>query len=410
MTKRPIVACLAWVLLGACGKPAEPAAPAPVEANAPEPGVKTDVSPITAERPAAPDYADPKSWLCKPGREDACSADLTTTVVAPNGKLTRESFKANPNAAIDCFYVYPTVSTDESPNSDITPGAEETGVVRSQFARFGSQCRLYAPLYRQVTLTALRAMLGGKPMPGDRALGLADVTAAWKHYLEHDNQGRGVVLVGHSQGSSVLTELIKTEIDGKPIADRIVSALLVGTGLTVAKGKDVGGSFQTMRLCHSAKQVGCAIGYSSFRADVPPPETTRFAQSADPNLVPVCTNPAALGGGSGKLHAYLSSGALLSSKQPTAWVTNSETPIDTGFVSVPGLLSARCVTGKKGPYLAVTVHGNPRDPRTDDIVGDVVSDGKVQPDWGLHVIDMYLAMGNLVDIVEQQAKTYLARR
>ena len=28
----------------------------------------------------------------------------------------------------------------------------------------------------------------------------ADVLAAWNYYLEHDNQGRGVVLVGHSQG------------------------------------------------------------------------------------------------------------------------------------------------------------------------------------------------------------------
>jgi hypothetical protein len=408
MTQRPIFACMALVLLGACAKPADP--PAPAEPRDREPGVKTDVSPVVAEKPAAPDYADPRSWLCKPGREDACSADLTTTVIAANGKLTREAFKANPNAAIDCFYVYPTVSTDASPNSDITPGDAETGVVRSQFARFGSQCRLYAPMYRQITLTALRAMLGGKPMAGDRELALTDVTAAWNHYLAHENQGRGVVLVGHSQGSSLLTQVIKNEIDGKPIADRIVSALLVGTGLTVAKGKDSGGSFQQLPLCRSAKQVGCVIGYASFRADVPPPDNTRFAQSPDPNLVPVCTNPAALGGGSGKLHAYLSSGALVGSKQPTAWVTNSETAIDTPFVSVPGLLSARCVTGKKGPYLAVTVHGKRGDPRTDDIVGDVVSDGQVQTDWGLHIIDMHLAMGNLVDIVEQQAKTYLARR
>ena len=35
-----------------------------------------------------------------------------------------------------------------------------------------------------------------------------DVLDAWNYYLKNDNGGRGVVLVGHSQGSGVLTQLI----------------------------------------------------------------------------------------------------------------------------------------------------------------------------------------------------------
>src|SRR5215211_2255898 len=66
------------------------------------------------------DYADPKTWLCRPGRQDACAVDQTTTVVAADGKLTRETWKADPAAPIDCFYVYPTVSTDPGGNSDMT--------------------------------------------------------------------------------------------------------------------------------------------------------------------------------------------------------------------------------------------------------------------------------------------------
>jgi hypothetical protein len=160
------------------------------------------------------DYSKAETWLCRPGRQDACAADLTTTVVAANGKLTEERWSANPKAPIDCFYVYPTVSNDPTPNSDMNAGPEERSVVQHQFARFGSQCRPYAPLYRQVTLTALRANLSGRPMAPDRALGYKDALDAWKYYLEHDNQGRGVVLIGHSQGSGVLTQLIKNEIDG----------------------------------------------------------------------------------------------------------------------------------------------------------------------------------------------------
>jgi Protein of unknown function (DUF3089) len=152
------------------------------------------------------DYSDGKNWLCRPGRQDACVVDQTTTIVAKDGKLTREAWKANSNAPIDCFYVYPTVSRDPGGNSDMIAGPEETGVVATQLARFGSQCRIYAPLYRQATLTALRAATAGTPMAVDRALGYNDVLDAWNHYLQHDNNGRGVVLIGHSQGSGVLTQ------------------------------------------------------------------------------------------------------------------------------------------------------------------------------------------------------------
>lgn len=365
------------------------------------------------QQPAQPrnDYSKPETWLCRPGRQDPCTVDLTTTIVAADGKLSRENFTPDPKAPIDCFYVYPTVSLDPGGNSDMNAGPEENNVVRSQLARFGSQCRLYAPLYRQVTLTALRAGIAGRGMAIDRALGYNDVLDAWNYYLKNDNQGRGVVLIGHSQGSGVLTQLIRNEIDGKPNQEKIVSALLLGTSLPVPKGRDVGGAFQSMPLCHSPSQTGCVIAYASFRENVPPPMNSRFGRVQNKEMVAACTNPAALGGGSGPLHAYLSSGRNITSAaaEPRPWVHPPQ-PIDTPFVSVPGLLTAECVSNENGSYLAVTVHGDPNDPRTDDIPGDVVRDGKVSADWGLHLIDANLAMGNLVDIVGHQSKAYLSKK
>jgi hypothetical protein len=357
------------------------------------------------------DYSDGKNWLCRPGRQDACAVDLNATVVAADGKLKQEKWSANPKAPVDCFYVYPTVSSDPTPNSDMNAGPEELAVIRAQAARFGSECRVFAPLYRQVTLTALRSAIAGRPMTVDRMLTYNDIVDAWKHYLANDNQGRGVVLIGHSQGSGVLTQLIRNEIDGKPDQERIISALLLGTNVAVPKGKDVGGAFQHMPLCRSASQTGCVIAYVSFRADVPPPANSRFGRAQGQDMVAACTNPAALGGGSGELHSYLSSAGrgLGSSAEPKPWVTPAQ-PISTPFVSVPGLLAAECVSNEKGSYLAVTVKGNPADPRTDNIVGDVVVNGNVQADWGLHLIDAHLAMGNLIDIVHQQSKAYLAKR
>ena len=356
------------------------------------------------------DYADGKSWLCRPDRNDACAADQTTTVVAADGKLTKEFAKRDANAPIDCFYVYPTVSTDPGGNSDMIAGAEENGVVRSQLARFASQCRVYAPLYRQATLTALRAATTGSPIAVDRTLGYNDVLDSWNHYLQHDNNGRGVVLIGHSQGSGVLTQLMRSEIDGKPVSSKLISALLLGTSLAVPKGKDVGGAFQHIPLCHSATHTGCVIAYASFRSTIPPPDNSRFGRVQGENMQAACVNPSALGGGSGALHAYLASGGrsiVGSSAEPRAWVTPPK-EIGTPFVSVPGLLTAQCVERDTFSYLEVTVHGNPGDPRTDDIVGDVMASGQVNASWGLHLIDVNLAMGNLVDIVREQGKAYLA--
>jgi hypothetical protein len=357
------------------------------------------------------DYGDGRTWLCRPGRHDACDVDLTTTVVASDGTLTRETWSATPNAPIDCFYVYPTVSTDPTPNSDMTADAAELNVVRQQFARFASVCRPYAPLYRQVTLAGLRRMLGaGGGGALDRGLQYDDVRDAWSHYLAHDNQGRGFVLVSHSQGSFILSRLIREEIDGKPVQSRMVSAILPGATLAVPRGKDVGGTFQHVPLCRSASQTGCVITYASFRSTMAPPANTLFGKVADQNLVAACTNPAALGGGSGDLHAYLSTGGqtITVTIPPKPWVV-PERPIGTPWVSVPGLLTARCTSNDNAAYLEVTVHGDPSDPRTDDITGDISANGQVLANWGLHLVDVNLAMGNLVAIVGRQAGAWGAR-
>ena len=360
----------------------------------------------------ATDYADPALWLCRPGRQDACSAPQDATIVAVNGRLKREVFHPAKNPPIDCFYVYPTVSNEPGGNSDLTITGAEKSVVNAQFARFAAKCRLYAPMYRQVTLTALRALITGKPIPADRDLGFADVLGAWNYYLAHDNQGRGVVLIGHSQGSGVLTRLIKEEIDGKPVQSKLISAILMGTSLPVPKGADVGGAFKHIPVCRSNSQTECVIAFADFRANAPPPANSRFGKASE-GMQAVCANPAALGGGSGMLNAYLSASRISTAsdgpREPFDWTTPAK-PIDTAFVKVPGLLSAECVADEHGSYLAVTLHPTPGGARTNDISGDVVVNGQVWPDWGLHLIDANLTMGNLVAIVGDETKAYLAKR
>ncbi len=367
------------------------------------------VAPSLDAQPRAIDYADPATWLCRPGRTDACAADLATTIVNADGTMRREpSPAAAASPRVDCFYVYPTVSNDTTGNSDMTPGTEEPATVASQFARFRTVCRQFAPMYRQATLAALRAMLAGRTV-GDLDLAYGDVRDAWRYYLAHDNGGRGVVLIGHSQGSRHLARLLHEEIDGKPIQQRIVSALLTGWAVAVPTGRDVGGDFATLPLCRASTQTGCIVAYSTFRDTMPPPAQGGLFAHAAAGHVAACTNPAALGGGSAPLHAYLAArrGNSIVAVAPAQWVTP---PVDmqTPFVSVPGLLSARCVSDAYGSYLALTVHGDPADPRTDTIAGDIP--GPTQRMWGLHLIDMGVVMGDLVDLVGRQSAAWKSGR
>jgi hypothetical protein len=357
-----------------------------------------------------PDYRQPANWLCRPGHNEACEQDLDTTVIAADGRRTIERFAAAKAPKFDCFYVYPTISNDPGGNSDLVPGVEERRVVQFQAARFGAKCRLFAPMYRQVTLTALRSMIGGATPAIDRDLAYRDVKAAWDDYLAHDNQGRGVVLIGHSQGSLILTQLLKREIDGKPAADHLISAMLIGSSVPVPEGKDVGGLYNTIPLCRSAAQSGCIVTYASFRADSPPPADSRFGKGDRPGIEAGCTNPSALGGGKAVSQPYLAAtGSMLGEGQTPPWTSDGK-PVTTPFVRAPGLVSTECVRRDGFNYLAVAVNADPADPRTDKIAGDVVAGTQILKNWGLHLIDMNLAQGDLVTLADSQAKAWATTR
>ena len=143
--------------------------------------------------------------------------------------------------------------------------------------------------------------------PPDFKLAYNDVRSAWQHYLATWNNGRGFVLIGHSQGARMLRELVQAEIDGKPLQQRLVSAILLGSNVALPERKDVGGDLKSIAACRSANQIGCLIAYVSFRKGSPPPANSRFGRSQGPGSRVACTNPAALAGGSGVLKPYFAS-------------------------------------------------------------------------------------------------------
>jgi hypothetical protein len=313
--------------------------------------------------------------------------------VAADGRRTPQPFKAAANPPIDCFYVYPTVSTDRTPLSDLQAGPEEARTAVSQVARFGSRCRVFAPVYRQITLAGLSGALGGGVAP-DWSTSYGDVRAAWRDYLRRDNRGRGVVLIGHSQGAIHLAKLLADEIEPNPAQKQLlVSAILAGhPGVAVPTGREVGGDFKTTPLCRAPGQTGCAVVFASYAADDPTPR--RFYGSVrGEGRSAACVNPAAPRGGKAPLRAYLPRPAVAPAS-------------DAPYLELTGQLEAECVTDAGGSVLRVSVQPGPNA----ILLRSVLAGAVVLPAWGLHILDMSLTQGSLLDMVDAQTRSWTAAR
>lgn len=359
-------------------------------------------------------YADDAHWLCRPDRDDICSSNLDSTTIAADGTLTVVPFEPASDPKIDCFYVYPTISRDPTPNSDWNASDDEEGYAAiNQTARLRADCRVFAPIYRQRTLASLASNLGSGESPGDVVDPFADVLDAWKTYMATENQGRGVVLIGHSQGAALLNQLIKEEIDpNDDVRALLVSAYLAGWSVAVAEGRDVGGDFADVPVCRAEDESGCVVTWSSFRSTAPPQPGAFFGKPRGTDDPAACSNPASLAGGSAESENVFpanASASILASLAPDAadagaWIDPGLGKVTTPFVSLPGLVSTECANADGFNYLKVTVNGDPADPRADDISGDLT------PEWGLHLVDLNVVMGNVVELVAAQADSWAATR
>jgi len=373
------------MLAGACGSSAKSSAGgSPTTTAAPT----TSAATATTSGAAVPSDT---VWLCFPGRSpNPCTGNLDSTVVHPDGSTTTQHAGPDTDPLVDCFYVYPTVSPEPGLNADLTIQPAETSVANAQASRFSMDCKVYAPMYRQLTLKAIGGASGATA--ANQALAYGDVQRAWLDYLAHDNHGRGVVLIGHSQGAFLLTQLIRQQIDTNPaVRQRLVSAVLLGGNITVPVGQDVGGSFQHVPACRSNHQTGCVVAYSSFLD--PPPADSGFGRARVAGQQVLCTNPAALGGGSAALspefpttdRGLLGSVAGVASAAGTAWV------------NYQGLYTGQCENTGGASWLQVTP--TPGDTRP-------VVTQQLGPTWGLHLVDVNIAYDDLTTLVGDQVEAY----
>jgi hypothetical protein len=350
-------------------------------------------------------------WLCRPGlAQNPCQGDQKTTYFAPDGSSTVSTPKVPARPPIDCFYVYPTVSNQPTQNATQTADPEVRSIAVYQAQRFSTRCRVFAPLYRQVTAAGVSsASQTHDTSPYETAY--ADVREAWLEYLNKDNHGRGFVLIGHSQGSRMLRALIRREIDpSAAVRARLVAAIIPGANATVAKGSRVGGDFQNVPTCASAAETGCVISYSTFNKA--PPDNSRFGRTdtdpvgsalglpTGPGLEVMCVDPTALSGSAGKLESLLPSEpfapgviAALLLKLYGGPPPSAATP----WLQPTDHYTARCETSNGANVLMIAPVDGARmlTPSPDDT-------------WGVHLVDVNIALGNLLTIVGAETRAWVA--
>ena len=358
--------------------------------------VLSAVPPVATTIPGAGAAARPRAttsrtvWLCRPGRAagDPCAYNPAVTTVTAAGTASTSTPVSTPAShAFDCFYVYPTVSSEPGTNADLAIQPAEIGVAVAQASPFSQACRVWAPMYRQATRSAIASGAILRPSVVGTAYG--SLLSAWRDYLVHDNHGRPIVFIGHSQGAAMLIKLLRTQVDPSPaLRKRLVSAIILGGNVQVPVGGTVGGTFRHIPTCRSASQTGCVIAYSSF--GTPPPSASFFGrpgqgvslqsgQTAKSGQLVACVNPVNFSAQPGGLQPlFLSATSRV-----------GHLGVTTPWVSYPGLYTAQCEQGGGASWLQVTATPGPADPRP------TVS-ATLGPLWGYHQADVNLALGNLV--------------
>lgn len=359
--------------------------------------VGCDVARRCQELTPAPDYSDRASWACRPDVSgDACDGNLTAVEVLPSGSTQLVPHQPAAAPKIDCFYIYPTVDLNVLPglHQDIQDKSEPQKTTALQAARLSEVCRVFAPLYRQVTIGTYLTTSQDRDLCFDVAY--SDVLSAFEAYLQKDNGGRGFVIYGHSQGGQITSRLVRERIETDPVLKaRLVAALPIGWPVGTDGTQATGGSFKSIPVCKSKSDLGCVVGFRTYAAGnaFPTDGATYVEGSAEICALPPdpAVNTTTLS------RSYFPSDLSSGGSFPAS--VASQAP----YVLYRRMYQARCVTqgGRRAMEISLAKEAgdtrkNPLDPSSLILASSN----------GTHILDVQFTEGDLIDLIGAKAAAY----
>lgn len=219
------------------------------------------------------DYSNEDNWAALPTKDDPSD-------------LSPDHLKPAIDGPIDVFFLYPTsflAKKDLSlwnaaiDNKKINKATDESSI-KYQASLFNQVGRVYAPRYRQAHYQAYFTQDKTNAAKAF-ALAYSDIKNAFQYYLDHFNQGRPIIIAGHSQGTTHGMRLVKDFFDGTPLQSKLVTAYLAG--IPIPKGY-----YKSLHPCDSPDDLNCINSWRSYAYGYLP----KFLSAEEPTIItnPIC--------------------------------------------------------------------------------------------------------------------------
>ena len=211
------------------------------------------------------------------GITDAAETETTDTVQTEVTDYSSEEnwayFGIGDDKDVDLFLVCPTVDMKDEYNMTIADEELKesfVGALNMERGIYEDNSRMYAPFYRQATFKVYE--LDKENWEPYMQTAYSDVSAAFSWYLEHENNGRPIIIAGFSQGADMCYRLLQEYFGEEDLYNQLVAVYAIGWPCT----KELVDAYPQIKPAQSAEDIGVVI---SFDCESPAVEETFITPS-----------------------------------------------------------------------------------------------------------------------------------